>query len=319
VQWFTGAGQMGESLLAAIGILPVAVFGPSFPPTTAETTRGIAQEFLRSAVDLIVFAGGDGTARDIVGVVGTDIPVLGIPAGVKMRSGCFSVTPVASGAILSKFIDGTVRRFREVEIVDAAEPAGAGDEATRLFGHCRSPDADADFMQNPKARRDDDEADREAITWEAWKQLSERGLVVCGPGRTAKGVFGRFGVSGTLLGVDIVDRVRGVVELDVDERRLFETVDGARRSGVSTALVVGVLGGQGSLLGRGNQQLSSRVVEAIGFENVLVVASLAKIGRLSGLPLLIDWEDAMKDDWIPRYVRVIAGAGYEVVYPVRSG
>lgn len=87
---------------------------------------------------------------------------------------------------------------------------------------------------------------------------------------------------------------------------------------MSTALVVGVIGGQGSLLGRGNQQLSSRVVRTIGFEYVLVVASLAKIGRLAGLALSIDWEDAMGDDWIPRYVWVVAGAGHEVVYPVRS-
>jgi len=318
VRWYTGAGQMGQSLLAELGLSPARVFGTWDPPSTAEASKGIVRQFLRSAVDLIVFAGGDGTARDIVEVVGSEIPVLGIPAGVKMRSGCFSVTPIASGAILNKVIGGSIHRYREVEILDAPESGDPGIAGSILYGYCRSPEMDSGFMQNPKSRRDDDEADRNAITLEAWTQVADRDLVVCGPGQAASGVLKRLGFSSTLLGVDIFDRERNTVDRDVDERRLFETVDRARGRGLSMALVVGVIGGQGSLFGRGNQQISSRVLRAIGFENVFVVASLAKLSRLAGSPLSIDWDDSPGEQEVASYVKIIVGSGHEVMYPVHS-
>jgi predicted polyphosphate/ATP-dependent NAD kinase len=323
--WLTGAGAMGEHLVRELGFSSIEVLSGCEPPTTAATTRQLVRRFADSGVQLVVFAGGDGTARDIAEVVGTDVPVLGIPAGVKMRSGCFGVTPAVAGAIVARVIDGSVSRYREVEVVDLAggayNPCNAGDigAGSALFGYCNSPDPGGLLLQSPKARRDDDRGDRRSIAREAAARLSDADFVVCGPGRTVNGVLAELGCNGSLLGVDVYDRSRGVLEANVTEQRLFEVLDAGRRAGRRAALVVGVIGGQGSLFGRGNQQLSARVVGAVGFGNVLVVASVTKLANLAGRPLLVDWDGPKDAGALPRFLRVIAGRGVEVVYPISSG
>ena len=323
--WLTGTGAMGEKLMRELGFSSVEVLNGCEPPTTAATTRQLVRRFADGGVQLVVFAGGDGTARDIAAVVGTDVPVLGIPAGVKMRSGCFGVTPAVAGAIVARVIDGSLSRYREVEVLDLANGAENAHHArdtaagSALYGYCNSPDPGGMLLQSPKARRDDDRGDRRLIAREAAARLTDADLIVCGPGRTANGVLAELGSTGSLLGVDVYDHSRGVLEANVSELRLFEVLDAGRRAGRRAALVLGVIGGQGSLFGRGNQQLSARVVAAVGFGNLLVVASITKLSNLAGRPLLIDWDGPNDAGTLPEYVRVIAGRGLEVVYPISSG
>lgn len=58
---------------------------------------------LGRGIDLLVFVGGDGTARDVVEVLDREVPVLGIPSGVKMYSGIFAASPEAAAELVTMY------------------------------------------------------------------------------------------------------------------------------------------------------------------------------------------------------------------------
>lgn len=88
--------------------------------STREDTVLAVKEMIENGVDIIVFVGGDGTARDIAEVIDNAVPILGVPAGVKMHSGVFSTTPEAAGELLSHFIRGEAR-IVNTEVLDLDE------------------------------------------------------------------------------------------------------------------------------------------------------------------------------------------------------
>jgi predicted polyphosphate/ATP-dependent NAD kinase len=89
----TPPGLMGEDLARSCGFAPQVIGLLPPGPTSAADTRRFAQAMSNQPVDLLLFAGGDGTARDICAVVGESHPVLGIPAGVKIHSAVFATRP----------------------------------------------------------------------------------------------------------------------------------------------------------------------------------------------------------------------------------
>ncbi len=300
------AGNMGADLAAAHRFRTEALARPG-GATSAEDTSAAAAELLRRDVDLILFAGGDGTTRDIHAVVGDRLPILGIPTGVKMHSGVFATSPENAGAVVASFLAaGQSARLRDGEVLDV-DPDG-GDSTgeglrTRLFGAARVPD-DRLRMQGPKAcsaAADEDALD--ALCRQIAAELDPRRLYVLGPGTTTRRVMRELGLQGTLLGIDAV-RAGRLVGADLGERELLGLLEGQ-----AATLLVGVVGGQGSLFGRGNQQLSPTVLRRIGAENIRVLAGLRKLLALDPPWLRVDTGDSELDAALAGYRRVDVAPG----------
>jgi predicted polyphosphate/ATP-dependent NAD kinase len=289
-------GRMGADLAAAHGFDTEVLPGNGSESTTAEDTRLAAAELMRRNVDVIVFAGGDGTARDIYAVVGDRVPMLGVPTGVKMQSGVFATTPENAGDVVGTFVGSPHGRVREADVVDA----DLGDDtiSTRLYGAARVPD-DRLRVQPVKSRgtpRDEDALD--AVCAAIAASMDPRRIYLLGPGTTMRRVARQLGPEKTLLGVDAV-RAGRLLGSDLAERDLLELI-----ADEPVTLLIGVIGGQGSILGRGNQQLSPAVLRRVGIENVEIVAGLEKLLALDPPLLRVDTGDPELDRALCGYRRV---------------
>ena len=135
IQWFTCNDEMGSNELEYAGIKNAKiVYKPHGKNTSSEDTKKACKEFLYLHLDLIVFCGGDGTARDVFEIVDQKIPILGIPSGVKMHSGVFGINTFATAKMLHEFVHDTLT-IGEVEIMDLDEDRyRRGEWNIRLFG-----------------------------------------------------------------------------------------------------------------------------------------------------------------------------------------
>lgn len=329
-------GVMGETIAAATGLDATVLDVPVSTPTSAADTTRCAAAFAAAGVDLLLFAGGDGTAADVARGCGERIPVLGIPSGVKMYSGCFAVNPRAAADIARHFLAGraaaitapatTAPATETVEVVDLDEEAlRDGQVRPRLTASLRIPVAPA--VQSRKAPTAANAAEQVASVAAAAAELLADGVpTALGPGGTTRAVADRLGVPGTLLGVDIVcggDSAsdHGVGSDSANVGRLLaegaseaELYDWATRGPLR--IMVSVIGGQGFLFGRGNQQFSPRVLGAVGAANIVILAPEAKLAALGGRPLLVDTGDADADALLSGYRRILTGPGQWAVYPV---
>jgi predicted polyphosphate/ATP-dependent NAD kinase len=304
IRWLTCSGAMGEDALVEAGFERAdleLVHAPSNEPASADT-RAAVERFLAAEMDIIVFCGGDGTARDICEVVGLDVPILGVPSGVKMYSGVFGTSPARTAEILVAFLEGRLVTT-EVDILDLDEAQYRQDEWNVRLYHAALTPYEPTYTQSAKAlieTRDDAEV-REEIA-ESLHEQFERDpgtLVLLGPGSTVKSIADRWGVEKTLLGVDAVVDGR-LVGRDLNERKILDLLSRHERH----RLVLSPIGAQGFVLGRGNLQLSPAVIRAIGAENLLLVATPAKLART---PVLrFDTGDAELD-------RGLAGSGHVFV------
>ena len=309
----TYGGAMGEDVARAAGWNPAVIGTPAGTPTTAADTRAAAVAMADAGADLLLFAGGDGTARDIQGAIDSRIPVLGIPAGVKIHSAAFAITPRAAGQLAALFLGDRVTGLREAEVMDIDEDAfRAGRVSAALYGMVSVP-ADALRTQSIKAGRAESEPDAQReIAFRLADELLPDELLIIGPGSTTYALKEHLGIGGTLLGVDVV-RDRALLAGDATEAELLEILS----SQVGRAwIVVTIIGGQGYILGRGNQQISPRVIARAGKDRIRVIATRAKIGTLGGRPLLVDTGDAALDAALAGYIRVVVGYNDELVMRV---
>jgi predicted polyphosphate/ATP-dependent NAD kinase len=305
------AGAMGEEEARSAQLAPT-VLGSAGPVTTAQDTRAAAAAMAERGVELLLFAGGDGTAVDVLAAIGDRIPVLGIPAGVKMHSAVFALNPRSAGELAASLVHDGVRRVRPAEVMDVDEALlRAGSVSARLHGFLNVPDARR-HLQCAKARSLGSEAAaQDAIAQHLIDNVLGDATWLIGPGTTTGVLFARLGLEKTLLGVDVVaDRRRQIA--DADERSLLDLLEADPDAGI----VVTPVGGQGFLFGRGNQQLSARVIERVDRERVVVVATEAKIAGLGGAPLRVDTGDPGLDASLAGYTRVLVGYKREIVYPV---
>jgi predicted polyphosphate/ATP-dependent NAD kinase len=263
--------------------------------TTADDTRAAAAEMERRDVDLILFAGGDGTTRDIVDAVGTAVPILGIPTGVKMHSGVFATSPEAAGDLAVSHLCGGRTQVREAEVMDVDEEAlRAGRVSARLHAVARVP-YDRARVQNPKASSAPPDAALDALCRQIATEAQGDALTLLAPGTTTQRILRHLGLEGTLLGVDAVRSGR-LVGADLNEAQLLGLLDGR-----PARLVVAVVGGQGYVFGRGNQQLSPDVIRRVGLDNVEIVASLDKLLALDPAELRVDTGDPALDAELSGY------------------
>jgi predicted polyphosphate/ATP-dependent NAD kinase len=306
---------MGQDALEDLGF-PCAVLGePDQRPTSPEDTRRAAEALRDAGVDILVFAGGDGTARDLYDVFGSDFPVLGIPAGVKMHSGVFAVSPEAAGELLARLATGGLVGLRAQEVRDIDEEAFRRDVVkSRFYGEMAVP-GEGRFLQHTKVggRESQELVAAEIATWFVEQMERERTYLI-GPGSTTAAIMVELDLPNTLLGVDVI-RDGKVLANDADEMGLLALL---REYPGEAAIVVTVIGGQGHIFGRGNQQFSPAVIRRVGVGNVVVIAAKSKITELEGRPLLVDTNDPELDRELCGYHTIITGYDDHILYRVAT-
>lgn len=277
ISWLTSSGDMGADALAAAGFDKIAVvYQPKVPPMADDTRRAVAA-FEHQEVDLIVFCGGDGTARDICQLVEGRVPLLGIPSGVKMYSGVFGITPELTADLVAGFVQGRLEPV-EVDVIDLDEEHYRKDQwAVRTYCKALTP-YEPSLLPLAKALIDEaGDADvKDAIADHLCERMrsSPDTTFVLGPGTTVQAIASRLGLEKTLLGIDAV-RQGKLIASNLDEQGLRSLLS---RS-AEVQLVLSPLGAQGFVLGRGNLELSPAIIQQIGIENIVIVATPAKLAR----------------------------------------
>ena len=254
----------------------------------------------RENVDLIIFAGGDGTARNVYNAIGDRVPVIGIPAGVKIHSGVFASHPGSAGEIAFTYLRDMEIGTKEAEVMDIDEEAfREGVVTAKLYGYMKIPNM-PDLTQVQKSSGFADE--KEAIAGIAEKIIEEmrEGIYyIMGSGTTIRPIMEELGLTNTLLGIDII-KDKKLVASDVNEKQILEIIadDPAK-------IIVTVIGGQGYIFGRGNQQISADVIRKVGRKNIIVAAPRSKIFSLQGRPLLVDTGDEEVNEMMNGYIKVV--------------
>jgi len=315
VRFSCWAGDMGERALRNLDCAMQVLGATGDGLTSAQDTRMAATQFCDAQVDIIVFAGGDGTARDICDVVGTCCPVLGIPAGVKMHSGVFAVSPEAAGEVLRLLAEGGLVEVRAQQVRDIDEEAFRHNVVrSRFYGELLVPCA-GEFLQHTKigGREDTLLAAADIAAWEA-KCMAQGHTYLIGPGSTTAAIMQALHLPNTLLGVDVV-RDGSLLAADANEDCLLRLL--ADAPGPAHVLVTPI-GGQGHLFGRGNQQFSAPVIRAVGLNNIRIVAAKAKMAGLQGRPLLVDTNDVALDLALCGLRTVTTGYDDHILYRVST-
>lgn len=313
LQIITYPGEMGADAAAAAGFEPVVIGVITPGETTAADTRQAAEDMLRLGVDLVLFAGGDGTARDIYHAVGTNVPVLGIPAGVKIHSAVYATNPTSAGELAAMYLRGGATELREAEVMDIDEDAvRQGIVSARLYGYLKIPFQRTLVQGLKSASPPGERLAADAIACNVIDQMAADWLYIIGPGTTTRAITSRLGLPKTLIGVDVILN-RQLLAADVNERQLLELLKRYKAK-----IVITPIGGQGYLFGRGNQQISAEVIKHIGKENIIVVSTLHKIVSLRGRPFLVDTGSSAVDQMLGGYIKVVTGYNEYSVYQVKS-
>ncbi len=317
----TYPGEMGEDVARLCGFEPTVIGSIRQGETTGQDTRDAARAMLASEVALLLFAGGDGTARDVYQGVGLDLPALGIPAGVKIHSAVYAINPGIAGELAALYLQSKVDSLREAEVMDIDEDAvRQGVVSAKLYGYLKIPYRTS-LVQNLKMPSPGEAASVASIAYDVTQKMEEGCLYVLGPGTTTRAITDELGLSKTLIGVDVIvkemDSEGGgepesrLVGADVNESQLLEMLEERLAK-----IVVTPIGGQGYLFGRGNQQLSPRVLEMVGRENIIVVSSKDKLYALGTQPLLVDTGDRAVDEMLSGYFTIVTGYNERAVRKV---
>jgi predicted polyphosphate/ATP-dependent NAD kinase len=311
IELVTYPSPMGEDVALDCGFVPRVIEADLGDVTTSEDTALAAKAMMEQEIDLLLFAGGDGTARDICSAVGTAVICLGIPAGVKIHSGVFASHPVRAGELTALFLQKSVRRTVEAEVMDVDEEELRREiVSARLYGYLKIPHVER-FLQRTKAgSKGNEKYSQEAIAVEVADDMSDEWQYLIGPGTTTAAIMKRLGLDHSLLGVDLM-RQENLLGKDLNEAQILEKLRGK-----PTKLILTPIGGQGFLLGRGNQQISPRVIQQIGKDNIIVVATKQKIHSLNSRPLLVDTGEEAVDQTLMGYYRIITGFREAIIYKV---
>jgi predicted polyphosphate/ATP-dependent NAD kinase len=306
VRLIVGAGNMGEEEAANCGFA-CTVLGKRKKETTAEDTKYVARKIVAAKADLLVFCGGDGTARNILEAIGTRVPVLGVPTGVKMHSSVFAVNPSAAAKIALGFLREELS-LKEAEVMDVDEDAfREGRVSSRLYGYLLTP-YEPYLIQGAKIASSMTESElrnQAAIAIYMIENMKPDVIYIVGPGTTTRTIGDLLDAKKTLLGVDVFFNQK-IVASDVNEKQILAAI-----SGKPAQIIVTPIGGQGFIFGRGNQQISSEVIRRVGLDNIVVVATAGKLRSLKSLR--VDTGDPSVDEAFRAHgVKVVAD--YKVEY-----
>jgi predicted polyphosphate/ATP-dependent NAD kinase len=298
IEIFCFSGDMGGDIATSLGFKTHILGSALNEPSEAADTCAAAAKLMENAIDLILFAGGDGTARLIADVVGLRQPVLGVPSGVKMHSGVYAISPEAAGEIVKQLLSGQLVNIAERDVKDIDEEAFRnGQVRARFYG---------------SAGTERDELAQLDVAQEMIQQLEPEVLYLVGPGSTTQVFLQEVGLEGSLLGVDLM-LDHQLIAQDLSAAQILDAInqfDGAIK------MIITAIGGQGHIFGRGNQQLTPEIIRRIGKENIFIIAARGKMLALSGRPLLVDTNDPELDNALRGYMRVITGYNESIMYPI---
>lgn len=303
--------KMGEDAAIECGFAPHVVAGLSLDSTTAKDTLKAARSMQEMGVDLLLFAGGDGTARDVYEAIGNSTVALGIPTGVKVHSAVFALNPAAAGDLCNLYLQGKAKRVREAEVMDInEEDYRRGTLSARLYGYLKIPFRNRYVQRLKSGSSPDERYSQEAIAAFIVENMLDTHHYIIGPGTTTRAIMERLGLDFSLLGIDIVFRKR-LVGKDLSEKEILSLIRGKL-----CKLILTPIGGQGYLLGRGNQQISPEVISSVGKGNLIIVATPNKIDSLEGRPLFVDTGDGETDRLLSDYFRVYTSYRDSIIYRV---
>jgi predicted polyphosphate/ATP-dependent NAD kinase len=281
--FLTASGEMGERVLKECGLDCSIVYDAPLQ-SSADDTKAACQAFLGHGIDLVLFCGGDGTARDVTSVVG-QVPVLGIPAGVKMHSGVFAISPEAAAELALGYIKGELKT-RDTEVVDVDEELyRAGELQTKLYCTARTPYRPVLVQERKRIYASTDEEEfKDQIALFAREFMRDGSAYILGAGTTTARIAELMGLEKTLLGVDVIQNEKLIIK-DASERDLLNLLDKAldRDKERHVKIIVSPIGAQGFILGRGSQQISAEVLRRVGAENLIIISTPHKLSELPHL------------------------------------
>jgi predicted polyphosphate/ATP-dependent NAD kinase len=324
--FYTAAGDMGETVLKERGFSYRVTYNCSAATsgsmaaedTTTEDTKASIRSFLENSVDLIVFAGGDGTARDVLdtlsdkpgaGRSGPGIPVIGIPAGVKIHSAVYAATPSHAGELINMLISGEPMSVADAQVMDLDEVAFRDGKVTaRCYGYLKVPVDDTRMQLIKQGGVNHKQLAVQDIAEDIVEEMDPDVVYLVGSGSTTAGIMDLLDLQNTLLGVDIVCD-RELLHSDADEKTILRAIQGRK-----SKIIVTMIGGQGHIFGRGNQQFSAQVIRQVGLENIIIIASNEKLHSLNKRPMLTDTGDSELDDQLAGLHQVITGYQQKTLY-----
>jgi len=302
IDLLTCPGVMGADEMKSAGLKAETLPMVLKSETTAEDTKLAVRLMVGSKVDLIVCVGGDGTARDIFDALQgrSDVPVLGVPSGVKMYSGIFSASPAEAADVVQAFVEKSAQMM-DFDIIDADEEAIRTDHfSVSLHGFLKGPFVPMHLLGSKQISPEtlDEHENQMAVARFVVEEMKPEATYILGPGTTVKCVADLLGVEKTLLGVDIYRDKR--IMKDVNEEKILHEV----KDFENTWIVLSPIGRQGMLLGRGNQQISPKILRRVGKERIIVAATRSKIQGIEGGVLRVDTGDPTVDESLRGYIKV---------------
>ena len=318
--WCTWGGVMGAQILSSNGVI-AQVAGEPAAQTSAQDTQLAVKTLGASHVDLLIFVGGDGTARDVLTAADEHTCVLGLPAGVKMHSGVFAISPSAAADVVAGLAQGSLvgRIPREVrDYVPAAKDATNAKHqavATKRYGELWVPEA-AGYLQQMKVggKEDEDLVVQEIVSFFLdHPEIYSGKALVMGPGSTCLAIKQALGLNGALLGCDVLlptgEAMENATSADLLNLASQHTLH----------VLVSFTRHQGFLLGRGNQQLSAEVLHALSWkQDATILGSRTKLATLDQRPMLVDTGDARLDQQLSGLVSVLTGYDDFLLYRVSN-
>lgn len=310
IEFIAAPGTMGADHVSAAG-LSFESIGSIAGHSTQSDTKAIARQMRDKGAELIVFAGGDGTARDISDAIGADLPVVAIPSGVKVYSSVFAFSPRSAAELLDAYLDGA--ELGEEEVLDIDEDAfREGRVDSRHYGYLLVPE-NKRLLQGGK-----ESSNTGSLTAEAKEELAGSiidemrpgALYLLGSGTTIRTITDTLEIEKTLLGIDaVVDHK--LIASDLNEQAILELLDRYAQA----VIIVTPLGGNGFIFGRGNKQFTPEVLRRVGLQNITIFANREKLLKLTSLH--VDTGDFALDKEFGGYVEVVVGRAHRKLMRVR--
>jgi predicted polyphosphate/ATP-dependent NAD kinase len=320
ISFLTASNNMGETVLRALDI-PCEVLYKSEGQTTPEDTKQVIALFVENNIDLLVFVGGDGTARDVLDALSLNneqdsfqIPVIGIPAGVKIHSAVYSVTPLHAGEIINFILQGKPLTLHEAQVMDLDEQAfREGKVIAKCYGYLSVPVDDTRMQLIKQGGIDSDEVTLQDMAADIIETMEQDVYYLIGSGSTTAEIMNQLSLPNTLLGIDIVLN-QELIASDVDERSILEIINDH-----SVRIIVTVIGGQGHVFGRGNQQLSGKIISHVinqsgGQSNIIIIATNEKLRSLDARPMIADTGSNDLDNQLAGLYSVVTGYQQKTLY-----